>query len=167
MSEGISRMDRFYEELEHFLNGPEKEATWNDVFRRDAKRITKYLEKAHSDLKIEIEDISLSKVRVTVKKSEGSYTVSAKFDIISEKDRFKIVSRDKSEKKYLTIKFETLLDDPSLMHIATVLERVEVETAKFFRKTKVTCYPKNETTRNKIKEIALYNKREFNSCDSE
>lgn len=102
-----------------------------------------------------------------ISRMDRNYVVSGKYDIIAEKGVFKIVSRDKSEKKYLTIKFETLLDDPSLMHIATVLERVEVETAKFFRKTKVTCYPKNETTRNKIKEIALYNKREFNSCDSE
>ena len=36
---GLKETMRFYEELGSFLKGPEKEKTWNDVFRRDAKRI--------------------------------------------------------------------------------------------------------------------------------
>ena len=77
MLEGISRMDRFYDELEHFLNGPEKEETWNLVFRKDAKRISKYLQKTHTDLKVEIKDISTSKVRVTIKKTTRKTKIQA------------------------------------------------------------------------------------------
>ena len=102
-----------------------------------------------------------------ISRMDRNYVVSGKYHIIAEESRFKIVSRDKKEKKYLTISFASLRDDPSLMHIATVLERIEVETAKFFKESKATCYPSNESARNMIKEIALYNKKEFNSCDCE
>lgn len=124
MSEGISRIDRFYEELGSFLNGPEKEKTWN-------------------------------------------YVVASKFDIIAEEDGFKIVSRDKRESRNATISFKSLRDDPALTTIEKVTERIEVETSKFFGETKVTCYPHNNPTKDRIREIALYNKMEFDSCDCE
>ena len=167
MLEGISRMDRFYDELEQFLNGPEKEETWNLVFRKDAKRISKYLQKTHTDLKVEIKDISTSKVRVTIKKTTSYYVVAGKYDIIAEGSEFKIVSRDKRERRYATVSFESLRDDPSLTSIEKVIERIEAETTKFFGDEKATCYPHNNPTRNMIREIAFYNQKEFHSCDCE
>lgn len=165
MLEGTSRMDRFYEELEEFLKEPRKERTWDKVYRKDARRISKHIAEKYHNLQIETKDISISKVKVIIKKK--NYVVAGKYDVFLEDNEFKVISRDKRDERYIAISLEKMYNNPSLMRMEKVMELIERETAEFFEEEKVVCYPLNAVTKKLINDIVLFNKREFDSCDSE
>lgn len=159
-----SSRERFYEELENFLKGPEKEKTWNGIFIWNLKEISERLTKA-AGIEVDVKNISILKLKITIKKTRNFYVVSGKYDIIVENNEFKVVSRYKRD-RYIQIPIKSFYNDPALTREERVIEKIQDQTAKAFDE-KVTCYPQNNCTRDMIRKIALYNKKEFFSCDCE
>lgn len=93
--------------------------------------------------------------------------VAGKYDIIVENHEFKVVSKDKSDDRYIGISLEKFYHDPSLISIENVIKFIEIETAEFFGDEKVVCYPQDKMVANTIKNIVLANKLEFDPCDCE
>lgn len=167
MDDKDSRMDRFYDELRQFLDGPEVKRTWDDVFASDAKRIKNHIAKIDEELEIETHIISRSKVRITIKKINAFYVKTSHYAIISGKDEFLVISIDVKRDKTLRISFESLRYDPRLTSKENVIKKIEEETSKFFEDVKVICYPYDTFVDSMIMKIVLFNKQEFDSCDRE
>lgn len=163
----MSRMDRFYDELRNFLDGPEVSKTWDDVFRSDSKRIMNYLKRRDDELELEVKDVSRSKVRITIKKTCAAYVGTNNYVIISGDDEFNIVLKDEENGKKLRIPFESLRYDPALLSKESVIKKIENETSRFFEDVKVACHPYDAATNAMIMKIILFNKGEFDSCDRE
>lgn len=161
-----SSRERFYEELENFLKGPEKEKTWNGIFIWNLKEISERLTKV-AGLDVDVKNISILKLKITIKKTRNFYVVSGKYDIIVESNEFKVVSRYKRDGRYIQIPIKSFYNDPALTSEEQVVKKIQDQTAKAFKDEKVTCYLHNNCTRDMIRDIALYNKKEFHSCDCE
>lgn len=163
----MSRIDEFYDELKKFLDGPDVSRTWDGIFKNDFKRIMNYLKRRKYELEIETKDVSKSTVRITIKKTCAYYVRTNNYVIISGDDGFNIVLKDEKSDKVLRIPFETLRYDPALLSKESVIKRIEDETSRFFEDVKVACYPYDAAAEDMIKKIALFNKKEFDSCDCE